>query len=158
MYFVDLWRWGRIHCLHPILVLRFRVLGSSFSSFGCFVFEIWVLRVSVFVFECFVFETTGELLRYLVENFLLRTFPLNKCLWSLQIEMRSLTSTSSHCSTFKGPSDISEHTYGEWEAVERSTAGTVTAKYKDESFLSTHEHEWKRRKRQKKAPCKIRLF
>ena len=28
------------------------------SSFGCFVFEIWVLRASVFVFECFVFETT----------------------------------------------------------------------------------------------------
>ena len=34
-------------------------LGASFSSFGCFVFEIWVLRASVFVFECFVFETTG---------------------------------------------------------------------------------------------------
>ena len=28
------------------------------SRFGCFVFEIWVLRASVFVFECFVFETT----------------------------------------------------------------------------------------------------
>ena len=39
-------------------VLRFRVLGASFSRFGCFVFEIWVLRASVFVFECFVFETT----------------------------------------------------------------------------------------------------
>ena len=46
-------------------MLRFRVLGASFSSFGCFVFdlgcfvfEIWVLRASVFVFECFVFETT----------------------------------------------------------------------------------------------------
>ena len=39
-------------------VLRFRVLGASFSSFGCFVFEFWVLRASVFVFECFVFETT----------------------------------------------------------------------------------------------------
>ena len=39
-------------------VLRFRDLGASFSSFGCFVFEIWVLRASVFVFECFVFETT----------------------------------------------------------------------------------------------------
>ena len=37
--------------------LRFRVLSASFSSFGCFVFEIWVLRASVFVFECFVFET-----------------------------------------------------------------------------------------------------
>ena len=39
-------------------VLRFRDLGASFSSFGCFVFEFWVLRASVFVFECFVFETT----------------------------------------------------------------------------------------------------
>ena len=25
-------------------VLRFRVLGASFSRFGCFVFEFWVLR------------------------------------------------------------------------------------------------------------------
>ena len=48
-----------------IWVLRFRVLGASFSRFGCFVsklgcfvFDIWVLRASVFVFECFVFETT----------------------------------------------------------------------------------------------------
>ena len=32
--------------------------GGSFSSFGIFVFEFWVLRASVFVFECFVFETT----------------------------------------------------------------------------------------------------
>ena len=39
-------------------VLHFRDLGSSFSSFGVFVFEIWGLRSSVFVFECFVFETT----------------------------------------------------------------------------------------------------
>ena len=31
-------------------VLRFRDLGASFSRFGCFVFEIWVLRASVFVF------------------------------------------------------------------------------------------------------------
>ena len=74
MDFVDLWRCGRIRCLHLIRiascktyslqwfrvlgasfsrfwglrfrsrVLRFRVLGASFSSFGCFVFEIWVLR------------------------------------------------------------------------------------------------------------------
>ena len=36
----------------------FRFLGASFSSFRCFVFEIWVLRAPVFVFECFVFETT----------------------------------------------------------------------------------------------------
>ena len=33
--------------------------GTSFSSFGCFVFKIWVLRASVFVFECFIFETTS---------------------------------------------------------------------------------------------------
>ena len=35
--------------------------GTQVSSFGGFVFEIWVLQVlraSVFVFECFVFETT----------------------------------------------------------------------------------------------------
>ena len=32
-------------------VLRFRDLGVSFSSFGRFFFEIWVLRASVFVFE-----------------------------------------------------------------------------------------------------------
>ena len=43
-------------------MLRFRVLGASFSIFGCFVFEIWVLRASVFVFECFVFETTSGIL------------------------------------------------------------------------------------------------
>ena len=72
--------------------------------------------------------------------------------------MRSLTSAFSHRSTFEGPSDISEHTYGEGEAVERSTVGTVTVKYKDESFLSTHEHEWKRGKQRKEAPSKIRLF
>ena len=28
-------------------MLRFRVLGASFSSFGCFVFEFWVLRFRV---------------------------------------------------------------------------------------------------------------
>ena len=32
-------------------MLRFRVLGAPFSSFGFFVLEIWVLRASVFVFE-----------------------------------------------------------------------------------------------------------
>ena len=42
-------------------VLRFRVLGASFSSFGCFVFEFWVLRfrtlgASFSNFGCFVFE------------------------------------------------------------------------------------------------------
>ena len=34
-----------------VLGASFSGLGSSFSSFGCFVFEIWVLRASVFVFE-----------------------------------------------------------------------------------------------------------
>ena len=29
-----------------------------FRDLGVFVFGIWVLRASVFVFECFVFETT----------------------------------------------------------------------------------------------------
>ena len=33
--------------------------GRQVSSFGCFVFEIWVLRASVLVFECFVYETTN---------------------------------------------------------------------------------------------------
>ena len=41
-----------------IWVLRFRDLGASFSRFGCVVFEIWVLRASVSVLECFVFEAT----------------------------------------------------------------------------------------------------
>ena len=38
--------------------LHLQVLGGSFASLGCFVFKIWVLRASVFVFECFVFKTT----------------------------------------------------------------------------------------------------
>ena len=37
-------------------MLRFRVLGASFSSVGCFIFEIWVLRASVFVFETIASE------------------------------------------------------------------------------------------------------
>ena len=48
-----------------IWVLRFRPrvlcfwdLGVFVFNLGCFVFEIWVLRASVFVFKCFVFETT----------------------------------------------------------------------------------------------------
>ena len=72
MDFVDLWRCGRICCLHLIQVLRFRVLGSSFSRFGCFVFdlgcfvfEFWVLRfrdlgASFSSFGCFVFEIQGS--------------------------------------------------------------------------------------------------
>ena len=78
MDFVDLWRCGRIRCLHLIRiascktwscsystysgfefwVLRFRDLGASFWRFGCFVFEFGVLRASVFVFECLLFKTT----------------------------------------------------------------------------------------------------
>ena len=45
-------------------VLCFRVLGASFSRFESFIFEIWVLRASVFVFECFVFKTTMLLMLY----------------------------------------------------------------------------------------------
>ena len=76
MDFVDLWRCGRIRCLHLIRIAScktyslqwFRVLGASFSSFGCFVFEFWVLRFRTWVlrfrvlgasfsnFGCFVFE------------------------------------------------------------------------------------------------------
>ena len=42
-------------------MLRFRVLGASFSSLGCSVFEFWVLRfrdlgASFSSFGCFVFE------------------------------------------------------------------------------------------------------
>ena len=89
-------------------------------------------------------------LRYVIQKMLI------SC-WGLQIEMRSQT-TSSHYSNLEGPCEISEHTDGEGEAVECSKVGTVTAKYKDKSFLSTHEHEWKRRKQWKKAPSKIPLF
>ena len=54
-------------------VLRFRVLGASFSSFWCFVFEFWVLRfrdlgVLVFDLGCFVFETTGQKRLYSSKN------------------------------------------------------------------------------------------
>ena len=38
-------------------VLRFRDFVVFVFDLGCFVFEIRVLRASVFVFECFVFET-----------------------------------------------------------------------------------------------------
>ena len=47
-------------------VFVFEFLGAWFSRFGCFVFdrcfvfEIWVLRASVFFFKCFIFETTVE--------------------------------------------------------------------------------------------------
>ena len=44
-------------------MLRFRDLGASFSSFGCFVFEIWVLRfrdlgASFSSFGCFVLRSS----------------------------------------------------------------------------------------------------
>ena len=51
-------RFGRF--VFEFWVLRFRDLGASLSGFGCLVFEIWALRASVFVFECFVFETTAR--------------------------------------------------------------------------------------------------
>ena len=35
-------------------MLRFRVLGASFSRFGCFVFESWVLRFRDLGASCFV--------------------------------------------------------------------------------------------------------
>ena len=41
-------RHARLVVLQPTVV----------SRFGCCVFECWVLRALVFVFECFVFETT----------------------------------------------------------------------------------------------------
>ena len=46
-----------------IWVLRFRVLGASFSRFGCFVFEFWVLRFRVLgasfsSFGCFVLRSS----------------------------------------------------------------------------------------------------
>ena len=50
---------SRVPRFRDLGVFVFRVLGASFSSFGCFIFEIWVLCASVFIFECFVFETTG---------------------------------------------------------------------------------------------------
>ena len=68
---VDLWRCGCIHCLHLVWlpscktfkslslnVQWFRVLGALFSSLGCSIFETWVLRALVVVFERFVFETS----------------------------------------------------------------------------------------------------
>ena len=40
-------------------VLRFRDLGASFSSFGCFVFEFWVvLGASFSSFRCFVLRSS----------------------------------------------------------------------------------------------------
>ena len=43
-------------------VLRFRVLGASFSGLGCSVFEFWVLRFRDVGASCFglVFETTSQ--------------------------------------------------------------------------------------------------
>ena len=35
--------------------------GRQVSRFRCFVFEIWLLSASVFIFECFVFKTTMNL-------------------------------------------------------------------------------------------------
>ena len=52
--------------LHLLNLQWFRDLGSSFSRFGVFVFEIWGRRSSVFVFECFVFETTLSMNRNII--------------------------------------------------------------------------------------------
>ena len=41
----------RFTTFSSLWVLHFRVLGAPFSRFMVFVFEIWVLRASVFVFE-----------------------------------------------------------------------------------------------------------
>ena len=50
---------SRFGCfVFEVWVLRFRVLGAPFLRFECSVFEIWVLHASVFVSKCFVFETT----------------------------------------------------------------------------------------------------
>ena len=58
---MDLWRCGRIRCLHLIRIAScktyslqwFRVLGTSFSRFECFFSRFWVF---VFDLGCFVFE------------------------------------------------------------------------------------------------------
>ena len=55
-------------------MLRFQVLGASFSSFECFVFKFWVLRLrdfGVFVVEigCFVFEIGRFVFEFLVLRF-----------------------------------------------------------------------------------------
>ena len=71
-------------------VLRFRVLGASFSSLGCFVFEFWVLHASVFVFECFFFrnyrQATGSLCAFLLSaivNYnIARVLALYKSYWA----------------------------------------------------------------------------
>ena len=74
-------------CPHP----RFRDLGAAFSSFGCFVFEIWVLRTSVFVFEYFVFETTLVSYHIIVQRFeQLVDTALYKCLLLLLLLCRSM--------------------------------------------------------------------
>ena len=61
----------------------FSIQGASFSSFGCFVFAFWVLRASVFVFECFVFETTVQIVplynwyKHLVTAFSRLKYPIH---------------------------------------------------------------------------------
>ena len=58
----------------------FRVFGAPFSSFGCFIFEIWVLRASVLVVEWFVFEATSNFMVICIKGFV----------WNLKICLRSL--------------------------------------------------------------------
>ena len=51
---------SRFGCfIFEVWLLRFRVLGAPFSSFGCFVFEIWVPR----------FQVLGGVLRFRVLGF-----------------------------------------------------------------------------------------
>ena len=67
---MDLWTFGGAdkftastwfslrHARLKVVVLQPTVI----LSFGCFIFEIWVLCASILIFECFVFETIPLLL------------------------------------------------------------------------------------------------
>ena len=52
------------HARLKVVVLQPTVV----SRFGCFVFEIWVLRASVFVFECFPYETCSAVQRHKIAS------------------------------------------------------------------------------------------
>ena len=92
----------------------FEIQGSSFSSFGCFVFEIgcfvfdlgcfvfeiWVLRASVFVFECFVFETTIAQIRsrrHFGENWNPCSAVIKKLYSSKEVKENALASECKSC-------------------------------------------------------------
>ena len=64
-------------------MLRFRDLGASFSSFGCFVFEIWVLRFRVLgasfsSFGCFVLRSSFSSASFSKLPFTSRTYVLER--------------------------------------------------------------------------------